>query len=91
MFNKTYSNEIEEKKRQQIFLQNQEIVEAHNKLENQGLETYSLAINEYSDWTYDEHLEVIGMDLSKAVNEKFVNSSLGDPSRETRSEQLTKN
>lgn len=66
-FNKTYADENEESYRQQIFLQNQEIIVAHNALYEQGLETYSLCINKFGDWLHDEYLGINGIDLSQAV------------------------
>lgn len=81
IFNKTYTNQIEEKKRQQIFVHNEEVVAAHNRLFERGMATYSLAINKFSDWTYNE---VLGMDLSSlASNQKeLVTYSLDDKATE---------
>lgn len=59
---------MEEKKRQQIFARNQATIEAHNKLFEQGIETYSLATNEFTDRTYDEYLGVVGVDQSKSAS-----------------------
>lgn len=66
IFNKTFANQIEEEKRQKIFLQNKSSVDAHNLLFERGIETYSLAINEFSDRTYDEVIEVV--DSSDSVS-----------------------
>ncbi|KAJ6644199.1 Crustapain [Pseudolycoriella hygida] len=60
MFNKTYANATEEAKRQQIFLLNQKIIEAHNRLFDLGIETYSLGIHESIDESYYGHVEEIG-------------------------------
>ncbi len=68
MFNKTYSNQTVEHDRRQIFLRNQEIVHSHNERFERGLETYSLAINEFSDHTYDELISVDP--LKEVVNRK---------------------
>lgn len=68
---------MEEKKRKQIFLKSQETVKHHNRLFEQGTETYSLAINEFSDRTYGEFL---GVDRSKSAsnqNEFYIHSGNG--------------
>lgn len=66
-FNKTYADASEESYRQQIFLHNQEVIVAHNALYEQGLETYSLCVNQYGDWLHDEYLGINGIDLSQDV------------------------
>ncbi|KAG4073984.1 hypothetical protein HA402_014189 [Bradysia odoriphaga] len=63
-FNKTHTNQTNEEHHQQIFLQNQEIVKIHNKRFEQGLETYSLAINQFSDQTWNE---LFGVDPNKEL------------------------
>lgn len=61
-FNKTYIDPVDEQKRHQTFLQTRKFVEAHNRLYEQGIETYTLAINEFSDRTYDEYHKIIESD-----------------------------
>ncbi|XP_037051750.1 uncharacterized protein LOC119085437 [Bradysia coprophila] len=69
-FNKTHTNQTNEEHHRQIFLQNQEIVKVHNKRFEQGLETYSLAINQFSDQTWDE---LFGVDSIKELDNHKVN------------------
>ncbi|KAJ6631267.1 Cathepsin L [Pseudolycoriella hygida] len=77
-FNKTYADHNEESYRQQIFLQNQQIIVAHNALYEQGLETYSLCVNQYGDWLHDEYLGINGIDLSQKVAKDEDSSKEGE-------------
>lgn len=64
-YNKTYANEQEEVRRQEMFIKNKELIVAHNMLYEQGHETYSLCINKFCDWSSDEYLSINGIDISK--------------------------
>lgn len=56
----------EEMLREQIFKVNLALIFAHNNLFKNGKESHSLAMNSYGDWTHDEYLKILGVDLSKA-------------------------
>lgn len=68
-FSKTYADETEKAFRQQIFLQNQQIIRTHNSLYDQGSATYSLAFNNFGDWTKLEYLEIMGFFPSQATED----------------------
>lgn len=59
-FNKVYADEAEAKYRQEVYLKNLQIILAHNILYEKGIETYSLALNEFADWTHEEFLSTNG-------------------------------
>jgi len=64
-YNKTYADANEEHYRQQIFIQNQQTIAAHNAMYEQGLETYSMCMNKFGDWIHEEYLGINGLDLSQ--------------------------
>lgn len=66
-FNKTYADDFEKAQRQQIFLQNQQIINTHNSLYDQGRSTYSLAFNKFGDWTISEYLAIMGFYPAEAT------------------------
>lgn len=53
-FSKNYENETEEKLRMDIFLQNKKTINEHNERYGQGLTTYKMGTNKYSDLTDSE-------------------------------------
>lgn len=79
IFNKNYISEAEERLRTDIFKANLAFIGDHNDLFKQGKETFSLAINFFGDWTHDEYLEILGVDLSQAPD-----NSVGSSNRKTR-------
>ncbi|KAJ6631266.1 Cathepsin L, partial [Pseudolycoriella hygida] len=64
-FNKTYENIEEEDRRQKIFLDNRKVIVEHNRLFDRGDEMFSLCINKFGDWTFDEYNQINGIDLSQ--------------------------
>lgn len=52
--NKQYKTLREDTNRRQIFEKNLQNVEDHNKLYNQGLNSYKLAVNDFSDYSNEE-------------------------------------
>lgn len=59
-YNKRYDSVVEEAYRKAIFIKNLQKINDHNQNYEQGLETFSNAINEFSDLGTDEftnHLE----------------------------------
>lgn len=62
------------------------MITTHNDLCEQGLETYSMCINKFGDWSHDEYLAINGIDLSQAASEDTENDSSDDDS-ESSSEQ----
>ncbi|KAF7279595.1 hypothetical protein GWI33_006990 [Rhynchophorus ferrugineus] len=57
---KTYKNQAEETKRFTIFRENLEKIAAHNARHEQGLETYTLAANQFADMTAEEFSAMLG-------------------------------
>ncbi|KAJ6644201.1 Cathepsin L, partial [Pseudolycoriella hygida] len=68
-FNKTFADDSDKSYRQQIFLQNQQIIRTHNSLYDQGSETYTLAFNKFGDWTLSEYLDIMGFYPAQATDE----------------------
>lgn len=66
IFKKNYISEAEERLRGDIFKANLAFIGDHNDLFKQGKESFSLAINFFGDWTHDEYLGILGVDLSEA-------------------------
>ncbi|KAL3308376.1 hypothetical protein Ciccas_013094 [Cichlidogyrus casuarinus] len=54
VYEKTYKNQVEERMRKKLWLQNKDMVEQHNRLYDAGEVTYYLAQNHLSDWTEEE-------------------------------------
>lgn len=54
-FNKNYSTPLEDSLRREIFLNNLHIIKRHNL---KGHRTFEIAINQYSDFTFDEILRM---------------------------------
>lgn len=55
-----YESVAEENYRREIFNKNKKEIEEHNKLAEQGKETYYKGINQFSDWTHQEFLNTLG-------------------------------
>lgn len=53
-YGKNYRIETEEKTRMEIFLNNKHEVEKHNKKHANGLVTFKMGLNKYSDLTPEE-------------------------------------
>lgn len=75
-FSKTYADETEKAFRQQIFLQNQQIIKAHNSQYDQGSATHSLAFNNFGDWTYAEYLDLMGFFPAQATDDDVAEVAL---------------
>jgi hypothetical protein len=56
-YGKTYTNKVEEVKRFNIFKDNLRIIEVNNAKFEQGLVSYQLGVNQYTDWTHEEFLD----------------------------------
>lgn len=67
-FDKKYADANDEAFREQIFLQNQQIIKAHNSLYDQGKSTYWLGMNNLDDRTYQEYLDLMGFFPSQATD-----------------------
>lgn len=67
-FNKLYADPTEEKYRLEIYLQNLQTIETHNILYEKGIETYSLSLNKFADWTHEEFLNINGYFPSQATS-----------------------
>lgn len=65
LFKKNYIDAADEALREDIFKKVAQSVTDHNELFKQGKEKFSLAINQFSDWTIGEYLGIMGMDLSQ--------------------------
>ncbi|XP_037051702.1 digestive cysteine proteinase 3-like [Bradysia coprophila] len=78
VFNKTYADNSAKAYRQQIFLQNQQIIRTHNSLYDQGGSTYSLAFNIFGDWTFTEYLSIMGFFPSQQSKDDFAAAALYD-------------
>jgi cathepsin L len=72
VFKKTYIDKADELLRENIFKKVLQSVADHNELFKQGKEKFSLAINQFSDWTLPEYLGIMGMDLSEADDDDDV-------------------
>lgn len=57
---KQYKIPREDTNRRQIFEKNSQKVQDHNKLYNQGLKSYKLAVNDFSDYTNEEMQMLFG-------------------------------
>jgi C1A family cysteine protease len=60
LYRKTYSNPTEEGSRRAIRHQNIQRIHQHNDEANRGLQSYTLAQNEFSDWTPAEYQKLLG-------------------------------
>ncbi|XP_063906825.1 procathepsin L-like [Zophobas morio] len=58
-YNKQYQSEIEERFRMKIFMENSHQIAQHNKLYAQGLVTYEMGINKYSDMLHQEFIQIM--------------------------------
>ena len=55
-----YESVAEENYRREIFNKKKTEIEEHNKLAEVGKETYYKGINQFSDWTHQEFLNILG-------------------------------
>lgn len=53
-YGKVYQNETEDNERMQIFLKNKRKVEEHNEKHSQGLVSFKMGVNKFSDLTSEE-------------------------------------
>ncbi|CAH1392202.1 unnamed protein product [Nezara viridula] len=53
-FNKNYPNPAIDEMRKLIFLHNKALVEEHNRLYDEGLKSFKLAVNKFADMTKEE-------------------------------------
>lgn len=60
----------EESMRKLIFIENLKKVTIHNRRYRMGLETYTQGINEFSDMTFEEFAERIGMKVENNLQGK---------------------
>ncbi|XP_076259753.1 cathepsin L-like proteinase [Rhynchophorus ferrugineus] len=75
---KAYKNQIEEIQRFAIFKKNLELISDHNKRYDQGLETYSMAINQFADMTSEEFMHMLKAQKStKLTAAKIFKNSVG--------------
>ncbi|XP_058793221.1 cathepsin L-like [Phymastichus coffea] len=56
---KSYTNEIEEKSRLKIFMEHKQKIAEHNAMFEQGLVTYKLGLNKYSDMIHHEFVRTM--------------------------------
>ncbi|XP_076259752.1 cathepsin L-like proteinase [Rhynchophorus ferrugineus] len=61
---KLYKNQSEETQRFTIFRKNLELINEHNKRYEEGLETYTMAINQFADMTSEEFLDMLKVQKS---------------------------
>jgi len=57
---KQYRSDAEENYRRDIFARNKKAIIGHNKLFAEGKESYSKGLNQFSDWTQEEFLNILG-------------------------------
>jgi len=74
---KSYVSLTEEAHRRQIWTEEMEMIEKHNKEAEEGEHTYILGESEFSDWTLQEFL-----DTMTGYNESLDSSVLADPTLE---------
>jgi len=58
-FSKVYATEAEDLRRFEIWARNLAMVEVHNAEANEGVHSYTMAINQFSDLTYEEFEETM--------------------------------
>lgn len=66
--NKKYASDIEERFRMKIFMENSHVVAKHNKLFAQGLVSFKLKVNKYSDMLHHEFVKVFNGYNRSTVN-----------------------
>jgi len=54
MYGKQYSNPTEEALRKDIFFETKRLIDRHNKKADEGLSSFHVGINEFSDWLPSE-------------------------------------
>ncbi|CAH1408254.1 unnamed protein product [Nezara viridula] len=59
-FNKSYPDEAEEQMRKDLFVKNKAYVDEHNKKHAAGMVSYTLGVNQFSDWTDEERKKLSG-------------------------------
>jgi len=57
---RSYPTIAEENYRKEIFLANKKEIDAHNKRAEEGKETYFKGVNQFTDWTKEEFLQILG-------------------------------
>jgi len=62
--NQYYANSNEEALRKQIFADTYDMIVRHNKEADQGLHTYRLGVNQFSDITDEEYRQMLTLDVS---------------------------
>ncbi|XP_045461401.1 cysteine proteinase 1-like [Harmonia axyridis] len=68
-FNKSYRSPVEESTRFAIFCHNLQVIEAHNKLFEEGKTSFKIGINEFTDWSEEEFKEYVSHSL---ISEKDI-------------------
>lgn len=58
-YNKTYADSSEDNYRFKVFLNNKHLIAKHNQRQANGLHSYTLALNKYSDMTHQEFVRTM--------------------------------
>jgi C1A family cysteine protease len=79
-FEKNYESEAEKETRRAIFQDNVNFVVEHNARYEQGLETYNVAVNQFSDLTNQEFKKLISnpMQRTREPNPVYLNNAAPD-------------
>lgn len=73
--NKSYLSEEHETYRYEIFKKNLDLIEKHNNEYSMGLHTYTLGVNTFADWTFDEFKTALFGTRLNATSKKTSSSS----------------
>ncbi|CAG9857256.1 unnamed protein product [Phyllotreta striolata] len=68
-YNKTYNDDMDEFSRYKVFRKNMARVEEHNERYKQGLVTWTIGINKFSDLTEEEYQEAVAAEKLKVEGE----------------------
>jgi cathepsin L len=77
--NKNYTEADEFHSRFQIFSDNMEYVQSHNKLYKSGVKSYFLGANQFSDWTHEEFKAYLSTPITVDPANNVVAESAQDP------------
>merc|ERR1711997_915171 len=78
-FKKGFRDSAHEAERRDIFESTLDLIESHNAKFAQGLSTYKMGINQYSDWTYEEFQGTVLMRTEpKLEDEAHVKTSVAE-------------
>ncbi|XP_054166422.1 procathepsin L-like [Oppia nitens] len=64
----------EESMRRQIFELNYRLIVSHNREADEGLQTYRLGVNEFTDWTDDEYANSLTLKLGSFADQEIQSS-----------------